>query len=107
MLALVKEPLSFMIVVGAYTSSNTTHLAEIAAEKMPAYWVEGPEALVDAETIRYKPVGEPERESHRWLPAGPLTVGLTAGASTPDTIIGETIARLFTLANGRPPAIEM
>ena len=101
---LVKEPLAFMIVVGGYTSSNTMHLAEIAADRMPTYWVEGPEGLLDERVIRYKPATGGERTATGWLPSGTLTVGLTAGASTPDSLIGETIARLFTLANGRPPS---
>ena len=34
--------------------------------------------------------------SEGWLPAGPLRVGVTAGASTPNSEIGESIARLLT-----------
>jgi len=29
-----------------------------------------------------------------WLPSGPLTVGVTAGASTPNNKIGETVERI-------------
>lgn len=101
--ALVKEPLDLMIVVGGYTSSNTMHLAEIPAERMSTYWVEGPDGLLDARRIRTKEVAGPVRVAEGWLPAeGALTVGITAGASTPDSLVGETIARLFELANGRP-----
>ena len=32
-----------------------------------------------------------------WLPAGPLTVGLTAGASTPNNKIGEVVAAVARL----------
>ena len=45
--------------------------------------------------IRFRPVGakvEQRRES--WLPQGPLTIGVTAGASTPNNKIGETIERI-------------
>jgi hypothetical protein len=34
-------------------------------------------------------------EAEEWLPAGPLTVGLTAGASTPNNKIGEAIELLL------------
>ena len=34
-----------------------------------------------------------------WLPGGPLTVGLTSGASTPDNLVGAVIRRLDELAN--------
>ena len=32
-----------------------------------------------------------------WLPAGELTVGITAGASCPNNLIEDTIRRLFQL----------
>jgi 4-hydroxy-3-methylbut-2-en-1-yl diphosphate reductase len=34
-------------------------------------------------------------EAEDWLPAGPITVGLTAGASTPNVRIGEAVERLL------------
>ena len=36
-------------------------------------------------------------ETHDWLPAGKITVGITAGASCPNNLIEETIRRLFEL----------
>jgi 4-hydroxy-3-methylbut-2-enyl diphosphate reductase len=30
-----------------------------------------------------------------WLPGGPLVVGVTAGASTPNNKVGEVIERIF------------
>jgi len=35
-----------------------------------------------------------ERVLTGWLPSGPLTVGVTAGASTPNNKIGETVERI-------------
>jgi 4-hydroxy-3-methylbut-2-enyl diphosphate reductase len=32
-----------------------------------------------------------------WLPAGALRIGLTAGASTPDTVIGAVVDRVLEL----------
>ena len=37
---------------------------------------------------------ELKRVLEQWLPAGPVTIGLTAGASTPNNKIGETIERI-------------
>jgi 4-hydroxy-3-methylbut-2-enyl diphosphate reductase len=53
----------------------------------------------EAGTIRFKPAGTPldapEVVAEDWLPPGPLTVGLTAGASTPNNKIGEAVERLL------------
>ncbi len=53
---------------------------------------------VEAGAIRHRPVGEHEEtRQDRWLPDGPLTIGVTAGASTPNNKIGETIERIAAL----------
>jgi 4-hydroxy-3-methylbut-2-en-1-yl diphosphate reductase len=56
---------------------------------------------VSADEVRFRPVGTPSttqgvQEIERgWLPAtGRVVVGLTAGASTPNNIVGEVIRRL-------------
>jgi len=99
-LKLMTEPLDLMIVIGGYNSSNTTHLAAICEEKVPTYHIEDA-ACIDVEdgSIRYRPVGREHSEARReaWLPAGPLTIGVTAGASTPNNKIGETIERIAAL----------
>jgi 4-hydroxy-3-methylbut-2-enyl diphosphate reductase len=38
-----------------------------------------------------------EVETRDWLPAGQITVGVTAGASCPNNLIEDTIRRLFEL----------
>jgi 4-hydroxy-3-methylbut-2-enyl diphosphate reductase len=38
-----------------------------------------------------------EVETRDWLPAGKITVGITAGASCPNNLIEDTIRRLFAL----------
>ena len=93
------EPLDVMVVIGGYNSSNTISLAALCAERVRTYHVETPGAI-DAETgsIRYRPAGKHHSEvtSTDWLPgSGPVRVGLTAGASTPNNKIGEAVARVF------------
>jgi 4-hydroxy-3-methylbut-2-enyl diphosphate reductase len=98
------EKLDLMIVVGGYNSSNTVNLARICAARVPTFHVAEPGCL-EAEVIRHRPVGLPstaeaaERATPGWFPDdGPLTVGLTAGASTPNNIVGQVIERLETFA---------
>ncbi len=85
-----------MIVIGGYNSSNTANLARICAAVLPTFHIAEPECLVSAEEIRHRPVGsKAEITTRNWLPAeGPVTIGLTSGASTPDNLVGATIARL-------------
>jgi 4-hydroxy-3-methylbut-2-en-1-yl diphosphate reductase len=96
---LLEEPLDIMVVIGGYNSSNTISLAALCAERVKTYHVETAGGI-DAETgsIRYRPAGKHHSEAMAtdWLPAsGPVRVGLTAGASTPNNKIGEAVARVF------------
>jgi 4-hydroxy-3-methylbut-2-enyl diphosphate reductase len=95
-LKLIAEPLDLMVVIGGYNSSNTTHLAAICQEKTSTYHIEDATCIdPTAGTIRYRPVGgKGEERREGWLPPGRVTVGVTAGASTPNNKIGETIERI-------------
>ena len=95
-LKLIAEPLDLMVVIGGYNSSNTTHLAAICHDKAPTYHIEDASCIdPEAGTIRFRPPGATqERRVSGWLPAGRLTVGVTAGASTPNNKIGETVERI-------------
>lgn len=101
-----EHPLDLMLVLGGYNSSNTCNLARICAERVPTFHVAEPRCLVSNDEICHRPVppvGQPphaarETVERGWLPpAGRIRVGLTAGASTPNSIIGETVDRLVTL----------
>jgi len=101
-LKLLEQPLDLMVVIGGYNSSNTTHLAAICAARVPTYHIEDA-ACVDPESgsIRYRPVGSKDEEQRaQWLPPGPLTIGVTAGASTPNNKIGETLERIAATRGG-------
>jgi 4-hydroxy-3-methylbut-2-enyl diphosphate reductase len=95
-LKLIAEPLDLMVVIGGYNSSNTTHLAAICHEKAPTYHIEDASCIdPEAGTIRFRPVGgSVEERREGWLPPGRVTVGVTAGASTPNNKIGETVERI-------------
>jgi 4-hydroxy-3-methylbut-2-enyl diphosphate reductase len=98
LLALIQEPLDLLIVIGGYNSSNTGHLLEMAIGRVPAFHIKGAECLVARDEIRHKPAGRrDEVVSKDWLPDGPLTIGLTAGASTPDVVIGAVVDRVLRL----------
>jgi 4-hydroxy-3-methylbut-2-enyl diphosphate reductase len=104
-----EQALDLMLVVGGYNSSNTCNLARICAERVRTYHIAEPDCLVSRERIRHRPVGAPsttagrEETTEHWLPAsGPLNIGLTAGASTPNNIVGQVIKRLGAFSSPLP-----
>jgi 4-hydroxy-3-methylbut-2-enyl diphosphate reductase len=98
-MALLEEPLSAMIVIGGFNSSNTISLAAICAERVPTYHIEDASGIdPESGTVHYRRAGIKHEEAteSRWLAAeGPVRVGITAGASTPNNKIGETVARIL------------
>jgi 4-hydroxy-3-methylbut-2-enyl diphosphate reductase len=103
---LAEQPLEMMIVIGGYNSSNTCNLARICAERVRTFHIADPACLVSPAELRHRPVGAPSTAASReevtggWLPAaGPLRIGLTAGASTPNNIVGQVIKKLDAFAN--------
>jgi 4-hydroxy-3-methylbut-2-enyl diphosphate reductase len=60
-----------ILVIGGKQSANTRHLWEICSELKPSHLIQGPDDIRD-----------------EWF-AGVRTVGVTAGASTPDYVIDE------------------
>lgn len=97
-IALADKKPDIIIVVGGYNSSNTAQLHKIALNTAPSYHINVPECIVDATTIRHKPHGKnQETLSKNWLPKGPVSVGITAGASTPNTVMGRVLERIIRL----------
>ena len=89
--------LGAMIVIGGYNSSNTQALARMCAPRVTTFYIDNP-SCIEETSIRHRQVGaaEESRTDH-WLPAGPQTIGITAGASTPDSVVGEVLERILAL----------
>ena len=99
-LELCDEGVDLMLVIGGYNSSNTTHLAKICAQKFPTYHISDSECLVSANEIHHKPIdSDGETVDRNWFPEGPLKIGFTAGASTPDVKVDESITRVLRFRN--------
>jgi (E)-4-hydroxy-3-methyl-but-2-enyl pyrophosphate reductase len=75
-----------IIVIGGRKSANTKHLWDICRELKPSYLIQGADDL------------KPE-----WF-ANVQTIGLTAGASTPDYVIDEVEAKIGELDKSEMPA---
>ena len=96
------KQVDLMLVIGGYNSSNTANLARICAASRPTFHVSDPTCLVSPEEIRHRSVGSTsEVTAIGWLPAdGPVTIGLTSGASTPDNLVGAAIHKLTEFCGG-------
>ncbi len=95
-LELLKSGLDLMIVIGGYNSSNTGHLCEISSESVPTYHIQDTRDILSATKISHRhPTTHQIIQSDNWLGQGPRTIGVTAGASTPNTVIGEVISAIF------------
>lgn len=100
MFALVDEALDLMVVIGGYNSSNTTHLQEIAVSRgIRSFHIDTPDRIGPGNRIEHKPLGGDLEVVEPFLPEGPIRVGLTSGASTPDRVVEDVIQRLISLTN--------
>lgn len=82
------------LVVGGYHSSNTKNLARTAERKngVPSFHVENASCF-NRDRITHLPCDSQESKTTiNWLPEGEVSIGLTAGASTPHQDL-ETVVR--------------
>jgi len=93
---MLKQPMDLLLVIGGYNSSNTSHLAELGESVLPTYFIKNAGEIQDAHLIKHfnRQTHEVE-QSKNWLPSGPVTVGVTAGASCPNNLIEDVICRLL------------
>lgn len=89
------------IVVGGYNSSNTSHLVELCEEKLPSYFVKGPDELISGDKIRHLELTNWDViETAEWIPevqGRPLEVIVTSGASCPDALVQAVVERLLEI----------
>jgi 4-hydroxy-3-methylbut-2-enyl diphosphate reductase len=106
---LLSEPLDVMVVIGGYNSSNTISLAALCSEKVCTYHIEDASAIdpVNGTVVHRPPGWKEDVVESGWLArAGHMTVGVTAGASTPNNKIGDAIARIFSTRGTAADAIK-
>ena len=93
---LCQTPCDLTVVVGGFGSSNTRHLYELAREYAPAYLIESATAIRSGDELdTYDFAGDRCTVIRGWLPARrPLTIGVLAGASSPEIVVGEVLEKL-------------
>lgn len=97
------------IVVGGYNSSNTSHLVELCEEKLPAYFINSADKIISAnEIIHFNFHTRQELTTYNFLPKNaPLKILITSGASCPDAIVENVIAKLLSLTSAEKSLEEM
>ncbi|MDB5242194.1 MAG: 4-hydroxy-3-methylbut-2-enyl diphosphate reductase [Spirosoma sp.] len=117
--ALLDYPADLAIVAGGYNSSNTSHIVELCAEKLPTYFIESERKILSDSLIRHFDThkkqevvtenfltqlegDKPDKE-----PSRPVTVLLTCGASCPDAVVEGILLRLVSFFPGARPIDEV
>ncbi|MFT3904056.1 MAG: 4-hydroxy-3-methylbut-2-enyl diphosphate reductase [Niabella sp.] len=95
------------IVIGGYNSSNTSHLVELCEEKLPTYFIENAGKILSREEIlHYSFHQKEERLTNGYLPdKRPVKILMTSGASCPDALVEEVIAKIIGFFEGADTGI--
>jgi 4-hydroxy-3-methylbut-2-enyl diphosphate reductase len=96
---LLTHPLDIALVVGGYNSSNTSHLVELAEDKVQTFYIKDAEEILSDKLIRHFDIhSKTIKETSNWLPLkDSLQIALSSGASCPDVIIEDVIKRILQI----------
>jgi 4-hydroxy-3-methylbut-2-en-1-yl diphosphate reductase len=95
---LLKNKADIAIVVGGYNSSNTQHLVELLEQKLPTYFINSAQKLMDKDNVSHFDLHKKlEKITLNYLPKNikPRII-LTCGASCPDSIVETVLLKLLS-----------
>jgi len=93
------SPLDFILVVGGWDSSNTCHLLEIPHERgQIGYHVNTAQCIRPDNSVEHRDVDGNVFVTENFLPLDrPARIGVTSGASTPDSVVQECLEAIGML----------
>ncbi len=96
---LLAEDADFAIVAGGYNSSNTAHLVDLCADKLPTYFIKSADKIISENQIfHFDNVGKAEVLSDEFIPQKEkVRVLLTCGASCPDAVVEDILRKTVSL----------
>jgi 4-hydroxy-3-methylbut-2-enyl diphosphate reductase len=108
-IGLLEEEADLAIVVGGYNSSNTTHLVELCEEKLPTYFINGQENLLNEKQLsHFLWRSKEEVESSNYIPKkDKVRVILTSGASCPDAEVDKVLTKMLSYFSGARTSEEV
>ena len=94
--SLLEIPANIALVIGGKNSSNSSHLVELCENKLPTYFIDGPEKLMDTNSIMNTNWRNKEQSIiNNYLPTQqPTTILMTSGASCPDKVVEAVIRKI-------------
>ena len=98
-IGLLEQVADLAIVMGGKNSSNSSHLVELCEHKLPTYFIDDANKIIDAhQIIRNNWKTKQSELVTNFLPdKTPLSILMTSGASCPDTVVEATIKKIVTI----------
>lgn len=95
---MLNYPSDFAIVIGGYNSSNTTHLVELCQKKVKTYFISSQDKILGPDKISHFDIKQKkEILTEGYIPQKEkVTILLTGGASTPDSVIESALRKLHS-----------
>jgi len=96
---MLETPADLAIVIGGYNSSNTSHLVELCEAKLPTYFIDTPERILDRhQIIDCNWHTKEQRTVQGFLPEkDSIRILITSGASCPDAVVESVIKKIAGL----------
>eukprot|EP00597_Dinobryon_sp_UTEXLB2267_P001260 CAMPEP_0170079072 /NCGR_PEP_ID=MMETSP0019_2-20121128/15547_1 /TAXON_ID=98059 /ORGANISM="Dinobryon sp., Strain UTEXLB2267" /LENGTH=382 /DNA_ID=CAMNT_0010292351 /DNA_START=231 /DNA_END=1379 /DNA_ORIENTATION=+ len=92
------KDLAFVLVVGGFDSSNTAHLKEIPHKfGVESFHIDRAERILPDNSIQHRTIEGEVVVTKDFLKKGPITIGVTSGASTPDKSMEDALERIFLI----------
>lgn len=93
---MLATPADLAIVIGGHNSSNSSHLVELCEAKLPTYFIDSADRLLDKHRIEDRNWRTKEltlKENYLQFPE-PVRILMTSGASCPDAVVEAVIRKL-------------
>ena len=99
--SLLEIPADIAFVMGGKNSSNSSHLVELCENRLITYFIDGPEKLIDVNSILNTNWRNKEQTIiNNYLPTQKATtILMTSGASCPDTVVEAVIRQIADYYN--------